>query len=259
MDRNQWLQSTFTVDNMRKWTCPTCDKGLLILNKDKFIHAETLASRKQRNDEEWYPEFVRYRFVGLLTCSNPGCMEYVSFSGEGKVDVTAYYEEAYEQYIEDYTDTFTPHVFSPPLNLFVIPHRCPLEVRKEIISAFGLFWNDISACANRIRLALEMLMTNQGVKRFSNSKGKRNSLSLHSRLELYKKIQPEVADHLLAIKWIGNSGSHAGKIEKGDIIDALELLEYSLNKLYDDTEKRVNDLARKINRAKGPLPRKRLF
>jgi len=104
-----------------------------------------------------------------------------------------------------------------------------------------------------------MLMTDQGVKRFVNNKGKRNSLNLHSRLELFKKNQPQIADHLLAIKWIGNSGSHIGKIEKVDILDAFELLEYSLNKLYDNSEKRINNLAREINRVKGPVPKKTLF
>jgi hypothetical protein len=247
------------IENIPKWVCPTCGNGALTLSEDKFMHAETSASCKQRNHKEWDFEWIRYRFAGLLTCSNNVCKEHVSFSGEGKVEGMAYYEEAYEQYVEDHSNVFTPHVFDPPLNLFIVPHRCPVEVRKEIISAFGLFWNDISACANRVRLVVEMLMTEHGVKRFVNKNGKRTALTLHNRLELYKKVQPEVADHLLAIKWIGNSGSHTGKIEKGDIIDAFELLEYSLNKLFDDTEKRVSNLAKKINRAKGPLPKKRLF
>jgi hypothetical protein len=61
----------------------------------------------------------------------------------------------------------------------------------------------------------------------------------------------------MAIKWIGNKGSHLGGIEKNDLLDAYELLEYSLNKLYNDPSKRLDKIAKRIIKRKGkPIKKK---
>lgn len=251
-----WQSTVFYKDHLPRWTCPTCNDGKLVLNKERFVFDETATSKADRSQADWYWEWIRYRFVGLLICSNNQCGECVSFSGIGSLDSSRDYDEHTGIYTTDYSERFEPSYFYPPLNLFKIPDTCPSIIRDEIISAFGLFWQDASACANRIRIALELLMTDQRVKQYSLNKGKRHKLTLHSRLERYKLVKPEIADHLLAIKWIGNSGSHTGKIEKIDLLDAFELLDYSLTKIYNNREKYLQGLVKSINKVKGPLAHK---
>ena len=62
----------------------------------------------------------------------------------------------------------------------------------------------------------------------------------------------EVAEHLLAIKWIGNSGSHVGELSQKDLLDGFELVEYALEKLYSKNEERLNQMTKEINKRKGP-------
>jgi len=69
-------------------------------------------------------------------------------------------------------------------------------------------------------------------------------------------IKPDIADFLLAIKWIGNTGSHTGKLERIDVLEAYELLELSLNKLYDDTEIKLSKISKEIIKRKGTRKRK---
>jgi len=75
--------------------------------------------------------------------------------------------------------------------------------------------------------------------------------SLHERIELYEKKNNEIAQMLMAIKWLGNAGSHDGKrltIKK--ILDAYEIVEHVLEELYSPRKHRVNSLVRTINRSK---------
>ena len=60
-----------------------------------------------------------------------------------------------------------------------------------------------------------------------------------------------IGNQLMAIKWIGNDGSHYKKITKEDILDAFKILEYCLNKIYVKEEEEIKKLAKKINTIKG--------
>ena len=82
----------------------------------------------------------------------------------------------------------------------------------------------------------------------------------HHRIELLQaKGQVkyrDAADLLMAVKWIGNDGSHGDKISVSDVLDGVELMSEALDLLY---ETRTMDLRRKallINKAKG-VPKKR--
>lgn len=183
------------------------------------------------------------------------CNDFLSFLGRGGVDHDHYYDNHHNEYIEEYNDVFYPLHFYPPLNLFKISKGCPEDIKNEIIDSFGLFWNDLPSCANKIRTSLEMLMNQQKVKRTFIQGGKRKNLSLHKRIEDFKVTKPGIAEFLLAIKWIGNAGSHTGTLEKIDVLEAYELLEHSLNKLFDDTEDNLKKITKEINKRKGKRKR----
>ncbi len=100
-------------------------------------------------------------------------------------------------------------------------------------------------------------MNEQGVnKTFLTRRRKRKKYTLHDRIEEFKKKNKEVADYLLAIKWIGNTGSHPGELEKEDILEAYQLLEHSLLSLYDNKEERLRKISKEINSRKGVRKRK---
>lgn len=44
---------------------------------------------------------------------------------------------------------------------------------------------------------------------------------------------PENAEMPLTVKWLGNSGSHAGELTRDDVLDAFDLIDLVLVNLYD--------------------------
>ena len=56
----------------------------------------------------------------------------------------------------------------------------------------------------------------------------------------------------MAIKWIGNIGSHSTEnLKKEDCLDAFEMLEHVLYKLYQIEAKKLTSLKNIINKRKG--------
>ena len=97
-------------------------------------------------------------------------------------------------------------------------------------------------------------MDDRGIaKKAKNKKGKFDALTLHARLERFAAKNQQVGEHLLAIKWLGNSGSHASELTKHDVMDAFELLEHALEEIYDSKTSRLNTLSASINKKKGPV------
>ncbi len=244
-----WLKDSFSKNSIPDWTCPSCSHGLLKIEKEHFHFEETKQSKSWHNHDEWEPEFIQYRFHGTLKCKN--CDDFVSFLGTGGLEHIRYYIEFPPEHVERYDEVFSPKYFHPPLNIFEINEKTPQDIEQEIVDSFGLFWNDLPSCANKIRTSLEMLMNQQKVQKTFMKGGKRIRLTLHKRIEAFKITKPEIADFLLAIKWIGNSGSHIGRLEKVDVLDAYELLEHSLNKVFDDKENELKKKSREINKRKG--------
>jgi len=253
MEIKSWLKSSFSIESIPHWQCPSCNLGLLHLEQNHFHFEESQLSLSWHSSDFWEPEFIQYRFHGTLRCVN--CKDFISFLGQGGLDHARYYDDLGE-FIEEYNEVFYPLHFFPPLNLFQINSGCPEDIKNEICNSFGLFWNDLPSCANKIRTSLEMLMNQQKVKSTFVQNGKRKNLSLHKRIEAFRISKPEIAEFLLAIKWIGNAGSHTGKLEKIDILEAYELLEHSLNKLFDNKENNLKKITKEINKRKGM--RKRL-
>jgi Domain of unknown function (DUF4145) len=148
----------------------------------------------------------------------------------------------------------TPEYFYPSLDIFPIPSTCPESVAKEIKLSFQLFFCSPAASANHIRKSIENVLTDKGVKRFGISKNerKRTFINLNNRINIYKSKNPSVADYMLAIKWIGNEGSH-GDLSRDDVLDAYDILEIMLDELYVGHGKAVKKKISMINKRKKAL------
>jgi len=140
--------------------------------------------------------------------------------------------------------------------MFRIPKNCPERISSEVRAAFSLYWHDLSSCLNHLRIAVELLLTDMGINRYAKKKdGRRSRLSLHKRIDLARSKQPkliDLCDDLLAVKWLGNEGSHPGDVTRGAVFDALDILEHVLRERFDKPRSAIAKISKAINRRKGP-------
>ena len=249
MDISIWMHEKFQKESKISWPCPNCNNISLTIINDKFTFEET-ANTKDCKNEIWFEtEWIDYIFTGILFCKS--CENLTMFSGSGGVESYSYVDETTNEYQCGYNKIFQPHFFQPTLNLFKIAEDCPDTIKEEIINSFKLFWIDLSSCANKVRIALELLMDELNVNKTKTVKKGEIKLNLHERILEYRKENSEVGDFLEAIKWIGNSGSHSGSLEKIDLVETYQLLEFSLNKLYDNKEAELKKIKNEIIARKG--------
>ena len=215
--------------------CPTCNIGILNTPTKGLLENETEASREMNSYGRNYTDYV---FSIHLKCSN--CGETVAVSG---IKSEENYPSDEEQGCQK---AITPLFFYPAPKIIEIPKSCPRSISNILNETFGLYWLDLSSCANKIRISIEVLMDEQKIP-------KTKGLTLHNRLELFKKSNPSVSKFLMAIKWIGNAGSHFSEIKKEDVLDAYELLEFALEQLYNDREQKLIELSEEINKNKKPI------
>lgn len=197
MDKKVWEEDGFTLEVMPMWRCPFCDNAILKIHKNQhgmpiFYYDETITSLPDHN--QFYP-YKAYRFIGMLQC--PRCKEIISFSGNGGVESIPVLNECGEPRAVDSVNTFYPKSFTPAIHIFSIPAKCLKDVRKIIIDSFNLFWVDSASCANKIRAAIESLLTTLGIRIMSKS---HKYKTLRARMEEYEKTNPEVGEILAAIK-----------------------------------------------------------
>jgi hypothetical protein len=134
-----------------------------------------------------------------------------------------------------------------------LPTNCPKVVSDPLREAFALYWSQPDACAGRIRVALESLLTHLGIpKEEVSGAGKTSALSLHKRIELFTKQNETIGGQLMALKWLGNTGSHGNGLYKTDILDGLELLEHSLAEVLEKRAEKMAALAKKLLERHGP-------
>lgn len=255
------LLKSFEAESLPGWPCPRCTTGVLLVNRatkagkptepefvwgyDAPSHAENIS----RGDP-----FSTGPFAALLKCSNKECLETVAISGTFGLDQND--EEACRRGGPSYLMYCTPKMFIPALRIFPLPANCPKEIKDEVVAAFGLFWYDTAACANRLRTAIEEFLTVLHIPRCPRHKttkkllrGKR--LKAHERIELLAKTQPDLAEWLMALKWLGNEGSHGGKLTKENILEGFELMEHVFREHFEQHMDRLTRLRKKLINRRG--------
>lgn len=241
MKRDLW---NATVDEKvcPPWPCPSCAKGILILDKKTFKYHETESSKANRSHEAFDADWIDYRFAAWCSCAS--CKQKVAITGRGGVEP---YQD-YENGNYAYQDEFKAMTWDPMPDVFDLPAKCPDDVALALRQSFALHAFQAPASAGRLRVALELLMDAEKVPRETiNAKGKKSELTLHARLDLYMKNFPVIGGHLMALKWLGNAGSHFSNVSTTDILDAYEVMEHALNEIIDKRSQAVAKLAKKLN------------
>ncbi|WP_429583825.1 DUF4145 domain-containing protein [Paraburkholderia youngii] len=207
-----------------------------------MVFEETAESRRWQADDDWDPDWTRYTFTAWGECQHSTCKQRFAISGTGGVG-----PEVGEEGETIWDDYFLPAACHPMPRIIDLPNKCPDEVKRELRSAFELFWSHPEACAGRIRVALELLMDHVGVPRKkTDDKGKERPLDLHARIDFYSSRATEAAAQLMALKWLGNTGSHGGAVGKTDLLDAFEVLEHTLAEIIEKRSEKVALLAKKL-------------
>jgi Domain of unknown function (DUF4145) len=249
IDRIFWKKQ-FDKDHFPVWTCSKCNTGILELLPDTFHFQLTGESEISKECDAWDHEWVALRFTTFLKCNNKECQETAVLCGKGYVDQEVQYNSGVPEQV--YVEYFTPEYCYPPPAFFKIPSKVPDEIKKEIIDSFSICFSQPNSAGNKIRTAIEKLLTLQRVNRVVISKKrKRIRLNLHDRILLYGKKNPELSKNILAIKWVGNSASHTEGLEIEDIFDAYDLLSYVLGEIYANSQKHIKKITKEINKKKG--------
>ena len=235
---------TFTEEEAPDYLCPRCNKGLLRLNKDTLKSVETVDSKLYQRKE--YSEFqdMQMIFNCMFKCINDKCGEVVACTGHAGVGIECAVDYDGFSHPNEYYTYYRPLFFYPNLNLITIPKDTPEKNKKLLNKSFELFFTSPSVAANLVRVSIEEILTNQGVEKINN---------LHRRIEKLPEKHESLKTKFFALKWLGNAGSHSGdSITDDDAMDAYELVEDLLLKIYSSKDDELNMLANKINTLKGP-------
>ena len=151
-----------------------------------------------------------------------------------------------------YRDCFQPSFFEPCLIPISIPENTHADVKSSLDRSFSLIFANRDAAANQLRVALEVLLDEQGIKARDRNGG---LLRLADRINghLQEDDLLRYKERLSAIRWIGNDGSHGnGAITVRDLLAGLELIESVLIALYPSTRTDLDELARGMIEKKKP-------
>jgi len=253
IDREYWKSLHFTEKAPPHWRCPACHVGVLLLRKNSLHHDRTAESRDIEEELGGYDSQIDLEaFSGLLVCDNSRCLETVAIVGRVETEV--------DHQTEEVEHLFCPRFCFPPLHLFRISSKSPRAVSAELEMAFAEFWYDPAGAMNHLRKAVEFLLTALKIRRTKidskSGRKRRRGIKLHDRIEHLRttKYAP-LTDRLLAVKWLGNEGSHAANINQNDVLDACELLEAVIEKQFEGRERDLDQMSREINRRRKPRRR----
>lgn len=201
------------------------------------------------DDPEFDFEWIEFSFLAWGKCSNANCNQSFAIAGEGGVSPEYTSDEGDWEY-EEY---FMPKYCFPMPHIIELPTKCPNDIKAQLTEAFSLLWSNRSACAGQIRVSLESLMNHLGVpKKRKTKNGGFSDLNLHSRIDAYAAKNPQVGSQLMALKWVGNTGSHESDVSKTDLLDAFEILEHSLIEVLERRSEKVSALTKRLVKKHAP-------
>lgn len=237
--------------------CPFCNNGNLELLKENIIIHEYENSKKNHTNPDFEPSWISSSCAGILICNNNSCREHICFCGSSSLDDF----EVEEPKAPDGYAYMSRHVINPML-VFPSPHfikinsKYPDQVISYLKEAFNLYWLDKMSCANKLRIVVEAILDYFSIPKIFITRTKEHKeLSTHKRLLQFQSRPKysEAADYLLAIKWIGNLGSHSGEFNEIILSEAFEIIEKALDLLFIGSDKKLKKTRDLINKTKGRI------
>lgn len=248
LERNTLLYA-FTADKIPSYPCPSCKEGRLRLD-GKISSEQTASSELHQRASQASPDSIGLRFNCKLKCY--ACSETVSIIGSGGVEIEHDIDSRGE-WSSEWVEYYIPKYFFPSLKIAICPDGTPPAVKEQLYAASALYFAQPDSCCNSIRAAAEEILTDLGVQVLNDKGGFISFSERINRLPAEKESVKAIFD---AIRWLGNHGSHPGSgLQKSHALDAFELIELLLEELYSDKKLKIQELAKRINAAKGPVGR----
>ena len=245
LKREQLIYS-FSASNVPAYGCPHCEAGILQL--DGKLDSQVTEASKKDQEYGFDPDFVVLTFGGKLRCTS--CSEVVFVSGTGGVEIE-HETDADGDWVSEWVEYHNPRFFYPPLKLVSCPEKTPYLVKEKIAAACESFFSQPDSCCNNIRAAAEEILTDLKVDLKTASGG---FLRFSDRINKLPAEREGVKALFDAVRWLGNHGSHSGSVlTRSDALDAFEIMNLLLEELYSDSRLKAQELAKRINAAKGPV------
>lgn len=223
------LSDTFDQQNFPTFLCPTCSGGILICDKDSVVEAEPEYSKLGQKEDEWEPDWVSKRFSAHLICGNGKCGEIVLMIGD--IAMVEYLDSEFGWGLQE---AYEPKAIFPSPLFFAIPKDAPNNIKRVFQESFSVYWQDKNASMNKLRIAIELILDDQGISRQKKSKsGKVVNMTLHERIEVFEQKFEDPGKSLMAAKMVGNIGSHQDQeIARDIVLDVYECLLSCVEILY---------------------------
>lgn len=223
--------------------CLKCNSPLV--SSETLEREQTAESLSLQSETSWEPSWIDENFHARLRCNQ--CSWTVWATGKVLYRDSSYPTEK-EQIFGVY---FEIRYIHPYIELFEIPENVSGELREALLQAFEIIWLNPDAAANRIRVSVDMLLSDMKIAKTRLTKArKRVRLTTHERIKMFSSTNSKAASYLEAAKWIGNDGSHETGLTKSDVLDGLQLVHEALKQVYPEPTKYVDALAKRINKQK---------
>lgn len=247
MDRSLFSKKKFVLTKLPEWICPTCGAGTLRkVQDDDFRILRNATTQSIVNESFFDHEHDIGVFTGRLFCGN--CLENVFVSGVSSTEID------YDEHTgTDYYAIVEPQFFIPALRLIDVDERVPRRIHHLIDAASTVFWCSGESCINRLRCVTEEILTFLNIPATTDNGA---FISLHRRIEKIGDEHKGLRTALMAAKHMGNDASHgAFDVRQEEVLDAFEVLEYSLVELFPVDRSNVLSIISRVNDNKGFRPK----
>ncbi len=244
MKRDHW-EEYMSRKRVPPFKCPHCDDGIMRPREGSLVVNEPRFSETEHALDGWEPDWIRERFSLSMMCSDENCGEVVNLIGRTEIR-----EVINEDGDWSYEQMLLPTAAFPALPIIKVGEEVPREVRDEIEASFLLYWADLGASANRLRASVEGILDHFKIPA---SKATGGYLMLNDRIKAFETIDPEHAETFHALRIVGNVGSHKGDLKREALLDAYEIYEHALDRLFvaKKLKAKMDSLKKKIIAAKG--------
>lgn len=222
-----------------EWPCPACGQKTLQIMKESFECKDTFASRSASGEEWFEPEMDSAVFSCMAECSRQQCREVVACNGD-----SGWERERDHEHRDQYVKWYKPRNFLPALHPITLPQQCPTEITRPLTAAFSIYLSQPGSAANLIRITVERMLTAIGIQEHNNN-GKR--IVLHQRLSKLIGDYAVYKDPLMAIKFLGNAGSHTyDEVQVEDVEAAYDIMDYVVSDLFSGRKESVETLTKRL-------------
>lgn len=233
--------------------CPQCGAGTVsFVEPTQF---ETAGMRKARDHDAWEPEWEEGTFLAHGVCGASHCQQVVTASGTWRIGYKTTGEYAHS-YSDQYTAFYRVRQVHPPLQLMELPENAAVNealggVADGLRTAGAVVFVAPGLAATALRGCVEVFLSSEGIARTA---GKGRFRSLQERLKEWREqpaTRDDIADLMLAVKWIGNVGTHEDStLTARDVLEGANFLNEAFHLLY--VSPAISAAAAAINAAKGP-------